>query len=77
MSREKEQKKRWAKVPHLFSKIIVSICISMGLYYSQWAMEIVEKTEADPSPTLAIILGFFGGELLFLCLKTIKGDKNE
>lgn len=35
---------------------------------------------ASMAEVLAIILGFFGGELLLLCLKTIlkkEGEKNE
>ena len=69
--------KRWVgSIPHLFSKTIVAICIFMGIRHTEMAMQVVRDTGAEPSMTLAASLAFFGGELLFLCLKTIKGGKD-
>ena len=67
----------WAKtVPHLFAKVTVLYCVALASGASIWALRILSRTGNDPASLLAIILGFFGGELLLLCLKTIlkKGD---
>lgn len=67
----------WAKtVPHLFAKVTVLYCVAFASGASIWALRILSRTGNDPASLLAIILGFFGGELLLLCLKTIlkKGD---
>lgn len=39
----------------------------------------LSRTGNDPAALLGVILGFFGGELLLLCLKTVlkKDDKEE
>ena len=67
----------WAKtVPHLFAKVTVLYCVAFASGASIWSLRILSRTGHDPASLLAIILGFFGGELLLLCLKTIlkKGD---
>lgn len=67
----------WAKtVPHLFAKVTVLYCVAFASGASIWSLRILSRTGHDPANLLAIILGFFGGELLLLCLKTIlkKGD---
>ena len=67
----------WAKtVPHLFAKGTVLCCVAFASGASIWSLRILSRTGHDPASLLAIILGFFGGELLLLCLKTIlkKGD---
>ena len=66
-------------VPHLFAKLTVIYCISFASITSLWALRILSNTGHDPATLLGIILGFFGGELLLLCLKTIlkKGDSNN
>lgn len=67
----------WAQtVPHLFAKVTVLYCVAFASGASIWALRILSRTGSDPASLLAIILGFFGGELLLLCLKTIlkKGD---
>lgn len=66
-------------VPHLFAKLTVIYCIAFSSITSLWALRILSNTGHDPATLLGIILGFFGGELLLLCLKTIlkKGDSNN
>ena len=62
----------WAKtVPHLFAKVTVLYCVAFASGASIWSLRILSRTGHDPANLLAIILGFFGGELLLLCLKTI------
>ena len=66
----------WAKtVPHLFAKVTVLYCVAFASGASIWALRILSRTGNDPASLLAIILGFFGGELLLLCLKTILEKK--
>ena len=62
---------RLRRTPHLFSKTVVLYCVVMASVTSLWAMRILSRTGHDPSGLLAVILGFFGGELLLLCLKTV------
>lgn len=64
-------------IPHLFGKIIVVWCVAFGTAASVYALRILSRTGSDASATLAIILSFFGGELLVLCLKTIIKDKKR
>ena len=63
-------------VPHLFAKLTVIYCIAFASGASIYALRILSRTGHDPAALLGIIMGFFGGELLLLCLKTIlkKGD---
>ena len=56
-------------VPHLFAKVTVIYCIAFASGASLWALRILSHTGHDPAALLGIILGFFGGELLLLCLK--------
>lgn len=65
------------KIPHLFGKLIVMWCIAVGTGASYWALRILSRTGHDSSPVLAVILGFFGGELLVLCLNTILKEKKS
>ena len=60
--------KRIGKIPHLFAKVTI-----------WYALRIMSRTGNDPAALLGVILGFFGGELLLLCLKTVlkKDDKEE
>ena len=66
-------------VPHLFAKLTVIYCIAFASGASIYALRILSGTGHDPAALLGIIMGFFGGELLLLCLKTIlkKGDSNN
>lgn len=62
-------------VPHLFSKLVVAWCIACGTVASGYALRIMSRTGHDPAALLGVILAFFGGELLILCLKKILGEK--
>ena len=67
-------------IPHLFAKITVLYCVAFASGASVWALRILSRTGNDPANLLAIILGFFGGELLIMGLKTItekRGQKDE
>lgn len=74
-------------VNHLFSKIVVTWCVAVGTVASFYALRILSRTGHDSAALLGVILAFFGGELLALCLKTIlkekvsksdtKGENNE
>ena len=64
-------------IPHLFGKLIVIWCIAVGTGASAWALRILSRTGHDSAPVLGVILAFFGGELMVLCLKTILKDKNK
>ena len=65
-----------ASIPHLFGKLIVLWCVGFGTAASVYTLRILSRTGHDGSATLGVILGFFGGELLVLCLNTIFKDKN-
>lgn len=62
-------------VPHLFAKALVGYCVAFASGASVYALRILSRTGNDPAALLGIILGFFGGELLFLLLKTILSEK--
>ena len=67
-------------IPHLFAKLTVIYCVAFASGASIWALRILSRTGHDPANLLAIILGFFGGELLIMGLKTItekRGQKDE
>ncbi|MBR4855121.1 MAG: hypothetical protein IKU94_00655 [Bacteroidaceae bacterium] len=62
-------------IPHLFSKLIVAYCVAFASGASYYALRILSRTGHDASTLLGVILAFFGGELMLLCLKAIL--KNE
>ena len=67
-------------IPHLFAKLTVIYCVAFASGASIWSLRILSRTGHDPANLLAIILGFFGGELLIMGLKTItekRGQKDE
>lgn len=64
-------------IPHLFGKLIVIWCIAVGTGASAWALRILSRTGHDSAPVLGVILAFFGGELMVLCLNTILKDKKK
>lgn len=82
--REKRKKKwarRWKRflaVPHLFAKLVVIYCIICATAASAFGL-LAQAHGATMDAVLAIVMGFFGGELLLLCLKTVlkKNTKNE
>jgi len=63
--------KKLSKIPHLFGKLIVFWCVGFGTAASVYALRILSRTGHDPAALLGVILAFFGGELLVLCLRTI------
>ena len=70
-------KKRLKSIPHLFGKLMVLWCVGCGTAASAYALRILARTGHDPAALLGVILGFFGGELLFMILRTILGKKGE
>lgn len=73
-------KKLWkkiAQIPHLFGKLIVFVCVGCGVVFSFYALRILSRTGHDTAALLGVILGFFGGELLFLVLRTILKKEKE
>lgn len=62
-------------IPHLFGKLVVIWCVGVGTAATAWAFRILSRTGHDPSALLGVVLAFFGGELLILCLKTILDEK--
>lgn len=62
-------------IPHLFGKLMVLWCVGFGTAASVYALRILARTGHDPAALLGVILGFFGGELLFMCLRTILNKK--
>lgn len=68
---------RLRAIPHLFAKITVIYCVAFASGASLWALRILSNTGHDPASLLAIILGFFGGELLLLCLKTVLPKRKD
>jgi len=74
--------RRWLdklqSIPHLFAKSMVLWCVACGTAASGYAMRILSRTGHDPAALLGVILAFFGGELLLMCLKTVlNGNKNR
>lgn len=68
--------RRWTKsIPHFFGKAVVLWCISCGTAASAYSLRILSRTGHDPAALLGVILAFFGGELLVMCLKKILGEK--
>lgn len=59
------------RIPHLFAKLVVLWCVSCGTAACAYALRILSRTGYDPAALLGVILAFFGGELLMVCLKTI------
>lgn len=57
-------------ISHLFAKATVLYCIAFATLASGYAL-LKQGQGMSMEGVLGIILGFFGGELLLLCLKTI------
>lgn len=64
-------------VNHLFAKLMVLWCVACGTVASAYALRILSRTGHDPAALLGVILAFFGGELLLMCLKTVLGEKKK
>lgn len=68
---------RLRAVPHLFGKVMVLWCVACGTAASAWALRILSRTGHDPAGLLGVILAFFGGELLIMCLKKILAEPGK
>ena len=77
MKRWKQFVREVSSVPHLFSKLIVTYCIVFTSGAAVWSLRILSRTGYDAAALLGVIVGFFGGELLLLCLKTILRNNKE
>ena len=67
---------RLGKIPHFYAKATIAYCIAVATGASWYSLRIMARTGHDPAALLGVILGFFGGELLLLLLKTVlKKDK--
>lgn len=66
-----------SSIPHLFGKVIVLWCVGFGTAASVYALRILSRTGHDSAAVLGVILAFFGGELMALCLNTILKDKKK
>lgn len=77
MSFVKELYEKIRTTPHLFGKLIVICCVLCGIFFSAWALRILSHTGNDSAPVLGVILAFFGGELLALCLNTVLKEKKK
>lgn len=64
-------------IPHLFGKVIVLWCVGFGTAASVYALRILSRTGHDSAAVLGVILAFFGGELMALCLKTVLDEKKK
>ncbi|MEY8420004.1 hypothetical protein AALA83_12110 [Oscillospiraceae bacterium 44-5] len=64
-------------INHLFAKGMVLWCVICGTAFSAYAMRILSRTGHDPAALLGVILAFFGGELLLMCLKTVLNGKKQ
>ena len=70
--------KKISSIPHLFAKLTVIWCVGFGSAASYYALRIMSHTGHDSAALLGVILAFFGGELMILCLRTIlKKDKEK
>ncbi len=75
---KKTLRRKLRSIPHLFAKCMVLWCVICGTAASAYAMRILSRTGHDPAALLGVILAFFGGELLLMCLKTVlKNGKDE
>ncbi len=77
MSAIKKLFERVRSISHLFAKGMVLWCVICGTAASAYAMRILSRTGHDPAALLGVILAFFGGELLLMCLKTVLGEKKK
>lgn len=68
---------KFRSINHLFAKGMVLWCVACGTAASAYAMRILSRTGQDPAALLGVILAFFGGELLLMCLKTVLNEKKK
>lgn len=73
----KKLKKHVFPTNHIFAKLMVFWCVLCATGFSYYALRILSRTGHDPADLLGVILSFFGGELLLLCLKTVLNDNGK
>lgn len=61
-------------IPHLFAKVTIIYCIAYASVASAFCLW-KQGQGIQMTDILAVVLGFFGGELLLLCLKTVLNKK--
>lgn len=64
-------------ISNLFSKVVVLFCIGYMVRVTEKAMDITLLTGIDASNIILVCAGFFGGELLFLALKSALKYKDD
>ena len=69
--------KKKTGINHLFSKLVVLYCVIFASGASFYSFRILSRTGHDPSALLGVVLAFFGGELMLICLKTIFKNNKE
>ncbi|MGM9618943.1 MAG: hypothetical protein ACI3W8_03815 [Oscillospiraceae bacterium] len=52
----------------LFSNAIIVYCVAYMSVYLQQCLRVLAKTSVNPSTCVTVAGGFFGGELLLVCL---------
>ena len=68
--------KKIFETPHLFAKLTIIYCIAYASAVTAYC--VWKQGQGMPmTDILAVALGFFGGELLLLCLKTVLGKKKK
>lgn len=75
-SRLRALAEKLGSIPHLFAKCVIIHCVICGTLACAYALRIMSRTGQDPAALLGVILGFFGGELLLLCLRTVLQEKS-
>lgn len=76
-SRLSKLARRLGKIPHFYAKATIAYCILVVTGASLYSLRIMSRTGNDPAGLLGVILGFFGGELLLLLLKTVLKKENS
>lgn len=73
----KSMQKPRRKPPHLFAKIIIVWCVVCATVFSAVALATLYRTGNDATGILGVALGFFGGELLFIAMRTIFKERKR
>ena len=76
-SRLSKLARRLGKIPHFYAKATIAYCILVATGASLYSLRVMSRPGNDPAGLLGVILGFFGGELLLLLLKTVLKKENS
>lgn len=71
------RRKKRTQISHLYAKLLIAHCVLWGTLLSLYALNVLDRTGQDGSGLLAIVLGFLGGELLLMCLRTVLNEKKS